>query len=97
MATNWSRVASDAHLESSAYRPILRYPCLVQRGYIVKLYMEGDELLDLFTEYDQLSEKTSMQAIRKVLQTINYRHARGVVQGDVVPENILLVNRTYHL
>lgn len=58
--------------------------------YLVTELMPGGELFDRIIEKKTFSEKEARNAIRCVLEALQYMHERRVAHRDLKPENLLL-------
>ena len=57
---------------------------------IVMEYLSGGELFDKLIASGAYSEREASKALRTVCGTIAHLHKRGIVHGDIKPENIML-------
>jgi len=62
--------------------------------YLVMEFVEGRELLEIFTEDSRgkLGEKEVAGYMEQLLKALNHCHANGVVHRDVKPANIMITN-----
>jgi serine/threonine protein kinase len=59
-------------------------------GYLVMDYGEGGSLRQLISTTDNWNIDRSLQLIIDILSGLEYAHNRGVIHGNLKPENILL-------
>ena len=64
-----------------------RHWCLVME------LMEGGELFDQILEKEQFMESEARDAIRSIVDAIDYCHKQGIVHRDIKPENLLLSSK----
>ncbi|MCJ1332108.1 hypothetical protein MMC10_008800 [Thelotrema lepadinum] len=60
--------------------------------YIVTQLATGGELFDRICERGKFTEKDASQAIRQVLDAVDYLHYNNVVHRDLKPENLLYLH-----
>ncbi len=74
------------------------YDCDEDRGisFMVEEYFEGSTLQDLVDQYkgSPLPFDTALSIAQAVTHALEYSHTRGVVHGDLKPENVLLADHT---
>ncbi len=59
-------------------------------GYLVMDYAEGGSLRQVFSPANNCTLDRSLQLIIDILAGLEYAHNRGVIHGNLKPENILL-------
>jgi calcium/calmodulin-dependent protein kinase I len=52
--------------------------------------MTGGELFDLIVEKDHFSEAEARDAVRGLVDALDYCHKLGILHRDIKPENLLL-------
>ena len=57
--------------------------------YLIAELLEGGELFDLITQRGHLCEADASKLIRKVMQAVQYLHAKNICHRDLKPENLL--------
>jgi serine/threonine protein kinase/CRP-like cAMP-binding protein len=57
---------------------------------VVMEYLSGGELFDKLIASGAYSEREASKALRTVCGTIAHLHSRGIVHGDIKPENIMI-------
>ena len=62
--------------------------------YLVLEYISGGELFDKIIEKQVYTEDEARNAIRILIQTIDYLHNNNIAHRDLKPENILLLDKT---
>lgn len=60
------------------------------QGYVVMEHAEGGSLADLLARRGTLPLHEATRVLRQLLRGLADAHARGIVHGDVKPENVLL-------
>jgi calcium/calmodulin-dependent protein kinase I len=55
--------------------------------------MEGGELFDQILEKEFFSEGEAREAIRSIINALQYCHDQGIVHRDIKPENLLLQSK----
>lgn len=61
---------------------------------LVLEYAQGGELYDKLVEEDTYSEKTALDIISTLIDTLEYLHSNGVAHRDIKPENILFMDKS---
>eukprot|EP00979_Chaetoceros_neogracilis_P007850 scaffold1698_cov279-Chaetoceros_neogracile.AAC.9 len=61
--------------------------------FFVTEKVEGGELFDRIVEKEYYNEKTARDAMRALLNAVEYMHGKSIVHSDLKPENLLLVSR----
>jgi len=65
--------------------------------YIVMELVEGRSLARTLAEIGPLSEADASKMLNQLAQALVTTHKRGIIHGDIKPENVFLVNGTYKL
>ena len=55
--------------------------------------MQGGELFDQILDKEQFSENEARQAVKSIIDAIQYCHSKGIAHRDIKPENLLLSNK----
>jgi serine/threonine protein kinase len=58
--------------------------------YIVQELASDGELFDHLIENGAYSERQASYSIRELCDALHYLHRKGIVHGDIKPENVLL-------
>jgi serine/threonine protein kinase len=74
------------HAVDAAHRP----------PYVVLEHVEGRTLRQLLRERGRLEPQDVGSIFRQLVDALAYAHERGVVHGDVKPENILVIEQGIH-
>lgn len=74
---------------------ITRY--VENRNFIIMNKIEGMELFEYLLMKNRLSERVVKQLTIKILKILEQMHARGVVYGDLKPENAIYDEKTGNL
>ncbi|CAH0482586.1 unnamed protein product [Peronospora belbahrii] len=91
--------ASEFWSEVDVLRVAGRHPNILQlRGtyenedcwFIVQELAQGGELFDHLVANGAYSERQASDTIRQLCDALQYLHRKGIVHGDIKPENILL-------
>jgi calcium/calmodulin-dependent protein kinase I len=64
---------------------------------LVMEMMQGGELFEQILNREQFSEKEAREAIRSIIDAINYCHSLNIVHRDIKPENLLLASKDLDL
>lgn len=56
--------------------------------------MEGGELFDRISSKNFFSQEDIRKILKTILNALNYCHQRGIIHGDIKPENLLLKENT---
>jgi tRNA A-37 threonylcarbamoyl transferase component Bud32 len=70
---------------------------LTRTIYIVMEHVPGGDLFDFIADQASLTEGQAVEAIRGILEAVDYLHRQGIVHRDLKPENILCVERKWPL
>jgi len=62
---------------------------------LVMEYLDGGELFQRVFEHGKFSEKDACNDSRQMLEAVNYLHTRGMVHGDIKPENFCYETKDY--
>uniref|UniRef100_A0A0G4I0S2 Protein kinase domain-containing protein n=1 Tax=Chromera velia CCMP2878 TaxID=1169474 RepID=A0A0G4I0S2_9ALVE len=65
--------------------------------YVVMERLHGPELFDLIETSPDMSEEDSKQLFRQILEALAHLHGRGMVHGDVKPENFMFVKNHHEI
>lgn len=60
-------------------------------------YFNGGLLLDEIVQKGTFSEKEASQIIQQIVYAVAYCHSKGVVHGDLKPENIMIDTNAYNI
>jgi serine/threonine protein kinase len=60
--------------------------------YVITEYMKGGEFISTILRAGSYNEDDAVFYMNQVISGISYLHARGVVHGNLIPENIIFVN-----
>ena len=69
---------------------IFEYYLDSKRVYVITEFFEGGELFDYIQECSQLCESEAAYFLKQILTAVCYLHQKGIMHGDVKPENIVL-------
>ena len=61
--------------------------------FFVTEKVEGGELFDRIVEKEYYNEKTARDAMRALLNSVEYMHGKRIVHSDLKPENLLLISK----
>jgi eukaryotic-like serine/threonine-protein kinase len=64
--------------------------------FLVLPYCEGGDLLDLLAGHQFMPLQEALPLLAQVAAALDYAHERGIVHGDVKPENVLLDGSREH-
>jgi calcium/calmodulin-dependent protein kinase I len=64
---------------------------------IVMEMMQGGELFEQILNREQFSESEAREAIKAIIDAINYCHSLNIVHRDIKPENLLLNSKELDL
>ena len=64
--------------------------------HLVLEYLRGGELFQYLQNKGLYSEKDASQAIKRILEALDYCHNRFIVHRDLKPENLILVYAVSH-
>jgi serine/threonine protein kinase len=80
------RVARLVH--ANIVRPVGFDP-LAQPPYLATEYIAGSSLRPWIAE-KRLNDRQAANILRQILQALQFAHERGIIHGDIKPENVLL-------
>lgn len=63
-----------------------------EETFIVLPYCRGGSLRDMMRERDFISPETFFPILEQVSSALDFSHVRGVIHGDIKPENILFLD-----
>jgi serine/threonine protein kinase len=61
--------------------------------YVVSEYLKGGELISALIRNQSYSEEDVIHYSFQIISGIHYLHSRGVVHGNIIPENIVLMQQ----
>lgn len=86
-----TEAATLAGLHHEGIVPVLDHFHERSAGYIVMPYLPGADLLDVVLNHSGwLSRSRVLQVAERILAAAAYLHDRGLVHGDIAPDNFLL-------
>ncbi|OQR82636.1 calcium/calmodulin-dependent protein kinase type IV [Achlya hypogyna] len=87
----WAEVdmlrTAGSHPNIMALRGVFESPT---SWYIVQELASGGELFDHLVANGAYSEKMASAALRDLCEAMQYLHRKGIVHGDIKPENVML-------
>jgi serine/threonine protein kinase, bacterial len=91
-----SQVLKNLSEESNGTIPKI-YDYFVKEGilYLIQEYVGGETLFECVESYGLFDEKRVKQLLIDVLSVFAFMHSRGVIHGDINPQNIRLREGSY--
>jgi serine/threonine protein kinase len=78
----YDSAASSSHSSSS-----------VSKFFVVLEYLQGGELIHAILRSGRYNEDDVLFFMNQIISGIHYLHIRGIVHGNIIPENFILLNQ----